>query len=854
MQAVYARKAVFTAPATALESSRLNAQQVLERVKLSRFTWRSKMAASISTTTEGRRQPPWRSPSISAPDAQLPPLTVWNSLTRSKTPFHPINWQKKTVSLYACGVTPYDDAHLGHIRNYTTLDILVRILRDFFEFDVAFVMNVTDVDDKIILRARQRHLLEQFRAGEISIDGHNAPGGIRIVGLEALGTYLRKNLRVTFDQGSLDDLVARIAQIEEEAGQQRVGTAEDGIEQQVKRKMHLRTAVGAIKALRDFDADQRNALDGSSDLDDVLMPYLDSKATIDAGDHSIFTKLARKYEDRFWEDLRSMNCLPVDEITRVTEYVPQIIAFIEKIQANGYAYKTSDGSVYFDIGAFEKDGNKYPRLEPWSRNDAGLQADGEGALTAKTSEKRGQSDFALWKSSKAGEPAWSSPWGQGRPGWHIECSAMASDKLGRQFDIHSGGIDLAFPHHDNELAQSEAYWTDKRPGEQHQWVNYFLHIGHLSIAGAKMSKSLKNFTTIREALGRGEWTPRGLRIIFLLGGWRDGVEIKEGLIKQGSAWEDKLNNFFLKAKGIHQEGSVHDTQNGSIQSDSIEEALEKARAGTFDALCDSFNTAKVMDLISDLISTANASGTRPSAIVAVSRWVTSMVNIFGLNGDAKPDDPAIGWSGLDIPEKSRPLLTTLSDIRDRLRVIARSGSGIDHARVHQVLDGFSFNVFDRFPEAPLESRLVFASFTDTLSSLDKHEDLSKDVLSLCDKLRDVDLWDQNVYLEDREGDRPALIRPVTRELRIAREEKDARDKAKLDAKLKRDREAALKAEKGRLSPLEMYKTSEYSAWDEDGMPRKDAEGEEVTKSKLKKLRKEWERQKKLHDAYVKEQS
>lgn len=131
-------------------------------------------------------------------------------------------------------------------------------------------------------------------------------------------------------------------------------------------------------------------------------------------------------------------------------------------------------SVYFDIKAFEAANNSYARLEPWNRNDTDLLADGEGALSKDATGKRSTADFALWKASKPGEPSWPSPWGAGRPGWHIECSAMASDKLGKQFDIHSGGIDLAFPHHDNEIAQSEAYWNRGRE-HQHQWVNYFLH-------------------------------------------------------------------------------------------------------------------------------------------------------------------------------------------------------------------------------------------------------------------------------------------------------------------------------------------------------------------------------------------
>ena len=307
-------------------------------------------------------------------------------------------------------------------------------------------------------------------------------------------------------------------------------------EKEAKLKMHIKTVLAAADALA-------TAENVESDVQDILLPYLDSRfgSSIDASDHTIFTKLTKKFEDRFMEDVRALNCLDPDDVTRVTEYGRQIVDFVQKVQDNGFAYATSDGSVYFDINAFEKANNNYARLEPWNRNDKDLQADGEGALSKKTSEKRSEADFALWKSSKPGEPSWPSPWGKGRPGWHIECSAMASDKLGSQIDIHSGGIDLAFPHHDNELAQSEAYWADCSHQNQHQWVNYFMHMGHLSIQGSKMSKSLKNFTTIREALGHGDWTPRGLRIAFLLGGWKDGIEITDELVKASSAWEDKVN-------------------------------------------------------------------------------------------------------------------------------------------------------------------------------------------------------------------------------------------------------------------------------------------------------------------------
>ena len=156
--------------------------------------------------------------------------------------------------------------------------------------------------------------------------------------------------------------------------------------------------------------------------------------------------------------------------------------------------------------------------------------------------KRTNVDFALWKSSKAGEPRWPSPWGEGRPGWHIECSVMASMAFGANMDIHSGGIDLAFPHHDNELAQSEAYHDCQ------QWVNYFLHTGHLSIEGAKMSKSLKNFITIKEALRK--YSARQLRLAFLTTAWDGPMDFKDDVMEEMKSLEDKISVWFSKAELI----------------------------------------------------------------------------------------------------------------------------------------------------------------------------------------------------------------------------------------------------------------------------------------------------------------
>ena len=426
------------------------------------------------------------------------------------------------------------------------------------------------VDDKIILRGRQAHLLAEYKQGRL-----NGLEDDRCTRLAALETYLGQNLPEANVQPTGDIVISKQYQTLLGAPAQS--------EKEAKTKMHIKTVLDAAQANKSLANGAEPSHSEMGSLDDVLMLHLDRSYGSSVNEHSVWTKLTKSYETRFTEDMRALNCLDPDEVTRVTEYGPQIVEFVKRIRENRFAY-IIDGNVYFDITAFEAANNHYARLEPWNRNDITLQADGEGALAEGKPGKRSPADFALWKSSKPGEPSWPSPWGPGRPGWHIECSAMAFDKLGSQIDIHSGGIDLAFPHHDNELAQSEAYWANECQGHQHQWINYFLHMGHLSIAGAKMSKSLKNFTTIRTALARGDYTPRSMRIVFLLGVWNHGIEVTDSLIKEASAWEDKLNNFFLKVKEIERDTAP---PSGTSDDQHLCDALAKAKKATFESLCDS---------------------------------------------------------------------------------------------------------------------------------------------------------------------------------------------------------------------------------------------------------------------------
>jgi len=364
-------------------------------------------------------------------------------------------------------------------------------------------------------------------------------------------------------------------------------------EKSTKLKMHLTTLDTASLVLQNIPEDSKDFWSATSS---ILLPYLDSLNQGREYPPEVFSKLTSYWENHFNEDMATLNVLPPTTVTRVSEFIPENVAFVKKLVDKGFAYPTADGSVYFDIAAYEAAGHHYAKLQPWNRGDESLIADGEGALTSDKSaappntvevgeegkqklptSKKTPQDFALWKAFKAekpGEPSWDSPWGKGRPGWHIECSVMCSEVLGGQVDIHSGGIDLAFPHHDNEIAQSEAYWdgyvlsktssssesdsadhgrccdTPKTADGKHQWVNYFLHMGHLSIHGSKMSKSLKNFVSIRDALTRGGWTPRGLRIVFLLGGWKEGIEVREGVLMEAKSWEATIAKFFSNVKAL----------------------------------------------------------------------------------------------------------------------------------------------------------------------------------------------------------------------------------------------------------------------------------------------------------------
>merc|ERR1712131_38875 len=511
----------------------------------------------------------------------------------------------------------------------------------------------------------------------------------------------------------------------------------------------------------------------------------------------------------------ALNVLPPDVLTRVSEYVPEIVEFVEKIVSNGYGYE-SNGSVYFDTAKFGScDHHYYGKLVPEAVGDQKALQEGEGDLSIsadRLNEKKSQNDFALWKASKPGEPSWDSPWGKGRPGWHIECSAMAGSILGESMDIHGGGYDLRFPHHDNELAQSEAYF------ENDHWVRYFLHAGHLTIAGCKMSKSLKNFITIKDALAKN--TARQLRLAFLMHSWKDTLDYSANTMESAVQYEKFMNEFFLNVKHILRApvditGQFEKWESAEME---LNHSFYERKSAIHDALCDNIDTRTTLEEMRALVGQSNSyiasrknSKLLPNRMLikTIAVYLTDMLKVFG----AIPETASIGFpvggsdGAVDLESTVMPFLKVLSDFREEVRKIAR-------------------------------------------------EQKVTEVLTLCDVVRDDTLPELGVRLEDHEG-LPTVVKLVDRETLLREKE----EKIKMEEEKKRKKEEALKKKqeqeaaklaKMKIPASEMFRseTDKYSIFDDTGFPTHDAEGKELSKGQAKKLRKLYEAQEKLHRDFL----
>ena len=398
----------------------------------------------------------------------LRPLRLFNTLSRQVDPVVPIT--PGVVTLYTCGPTVYNYAHIGNLRTFLFQDLLKRTFQAA-GYQVRHCMNITDVEDKII-------------------------------------------------RDSQKDLPAGAGNAERHA---------------------------AMKALTD------------------------------------------RFTGYFLEDLDAMAIGRPTYMPQATQYIPQMIALIQKLETKGLAY-AREGSVYFRIAGLPQ----YGCLAHLDRE--GMQAG--TSVDADEYERDAINDFVLWKAAKAGEPSWESPWGAGRPGWHIECSAMGMDLLGERIDIHSGGVDLIFPHHENEIAQSEGCLD-------HAWVNTWVHGEFLMVEGQKMSKSLGNFYTLRDLVTQG-YDPLTFRFTIQSNHYRklfnfsfDGLKGAESALKRVRAFRRRMEEDTAPAGSGPWKEAIEPQQR-----------LAQAREAFWAAMADDLNTPEALAALFTLISDLNAQDDR----------------------------------------------------------------------------------------------------------------------------------------------------------------------------------------------------------------------------------------------------
>jgi cysteinyl-tRNA synthetase len=343
--------------------------------------------------------------------------------------------------------------------------------------------------------------------------------------------------------------------------------------------------------------------------------------------------LAEQYIQEYANQLAALNILPATVNPRATGEIPNIIQMITELGENGFAYQV-DGDMYFRV---TKDGD-YGKLS--GRHLEDMQA---GARIGVDERKEHPMDFALWKSSKPGEPAWDSPWGPGRPGWHIECSVMSMHHLGEQIDIHGGGNDLIFPHHENEIAQTESV-TGK------PFARYWVHNGMMQLAGEKMSKSLGNLVTIEDFLSQHEGD--ALRMMVLNSSYRNPLTFGEDVVTQV---ERALERLRLTLRPV---------TSGSLTSGEVVELLtrqvESTRQGFADCMDDDFNTAGALGYLFDLaraINQARDAEVAAARVGAAQDVLRSLMEVFGLTPERQAE---IG--------KADEFIDLLLELRRELRV------------------------------------------------------------------------------------------------------------------------------------------------------------------------------------------
>ncbi|MGE5484206.1 MAG: cysteine--tRNA ligase [Ignavibacteriales bacterium] len=358
-----------------------------------------------------------------------------------------------------------------------------------------------------------------------------------------------------------------------------------------------------------------------------------------------FRELAEKYSADYLASMDRLKVRRADIYPRATDHIGDIIEMIKALVERGHAYP-SGGDVYFDVSSFQG----YGKLSHRSVDD--MMA---GARVEPGEKKDDPMDFALWKGAKPGEPSWDSPWGPGRPGWHIECSAMSLRYLGDGFDLHGGGTDLIFPHHENEIAQSEAY-TGKAP-----FVRYWLHNELVNLRGEKMSKSLGNIVTIQEVLDR--FPPEVVRLAMLSAHYRSSLELSDESLEAAEKGWRKLEGARENARGFLR-GSAADPVDSEMSA--------TARRRFEEAMDDDFNTGLAIGVLFDLARDINnavtaVSGTGPGAGGPVAGALDALETLAGIMGILREVGAADTDAGGGSRETVDALMGIILDIRETAR-------------------------------------------------------------------------------------------------------------------------------------------------------------------------------------------
>lgn len=393
---------------------------------------------------------------------------------------------------------------------------------------------------------------------------------------------------------------------------------------------------------------------GITDIDDKII-----RKGLATNTH--FTAIAKQYEHEFWLDMSALNVEKPLIITRVSEHINSIESFVKGLIDSNMAYVAGNDSVYFDTSKFPS----YGKLQT-------MQESGEPSDEA----KRNKMDFAVWKGYKEGEPYWDVSWGKGRPGWHIECSAMVSKVFGSQLDFHAGGIDLRFPHHENEEAQSCAFHNSR------QWANYWIHVGHLHIKDdVKMSKSLKNTISIPNMLN--SYSSDIFRMACLLSRYRYTMEYSDGMMKNA---ESVLNKFKFFLRDAVAYVNNNDQKASGDYKDKLLQNLQKVEDANFEAIKTDFDTAFCINSLLNLVTDTNkfikgeSKDYYPVPIMLIAEYITTLLTQFGLKLQETSQDNSLPNSIIDslvefrhtvrlnaISSKNKELLNACDIVRDKMK-------------------------------------------------------------------------------------------------------------------------------------------------------------------------------------------